>query len=275
MALDKQISAERSKSSWRVGTADTQLEVVIASNSGGMAEDMMNIELRITYSMCPFMFRSSLLQSLLLVVTNASWEPVYELHASTDAGKPPSTVSLKYRAKVQQSTGEDWTNTLLVLSTAASDTDSKRIPRLPVVRIRPQSNYPREHERERERDRDHRPSAAQTGMHALRRSRVMTTTARSSSFDENMDELDSIYYGSEAREVLADTMNMSEPGTVVKATPMSIAYRVSDLSTIPSDAKDHQVSIAQLAFEAKTSYVTVPRVEAQVYLEVSALVGPV
>jgi uncharacterized protein (TIGR02231 family) len=48
------------------------------------------------------------------LVAGASWEPIYDLRASTDGRK----VELGYRASVAQSTGEDWNEVALALSTA-------------------------------------------------------------------------------------------------------------------------------------------------------------
>jgi hypothetical protein len=89
-----------------------------------------------------------------LVVSGASWHPTYELHASTENGKPSSSVSLHYRARIQQSTGdilfpmlrltkvfnhlslgEDWKNSALMLSTVASDMFAKSVPHLRVSKI--------------------------------------------------------------------------------------------------------------------------------------------
>lgn len=43
-------------------------------------------------------------------VKNASWEPYYNLHATTANGQPTSTVSLQYNARVTHMSGEDWSD---------------------------------------------------------------------------------------------------------------------------------------------------------------------
>ncbi|CAE6443646.1 hypothetical protein ACGC1H_002527 [Rhizoctonia solani] len=60
--------------------------------------------------------------SLTYVVTGASWSPSYELHATTDSRTQAigSTVTLHYHASIVQTTGEDWTDIQLTLSTASS-----------------------------------------------------------------------------------------------------------------------------------------------------------
>ena len=42
-------------------------------------------------------------------VKNASWEPYYNLHATTVNGQPSPTVAVQYNARVTHTSGEDWT----------------------------------------------------------------------------------------------------------------------------------------------------------------------
>ncbi|KAJ3509496.1 hypothetical protein NLJ89_g5197 [Agrocybe chaxingu] len=60
---------------------------------------------------------------------------------------------------------------------------------------------------------------------------------------------------------------ITEPTTIVSETPMAISFSVHGETTIPSDGVDHQVSIALLPFEAKISYITVPRMDPRVFLQ--------
>ncbi|KAF8602832.1 hypothetical protein BDV93DRAFT_523690 [Ceratobasidium sp. AG-I] len=57
---------------------------------------------------------------LTYVVSGARWSPAYELHASTDSTTQTvaNTVTLHYRASVVQTTGENWDDVNLTLSTA-------------------------------------------------------------------------------------------------------------------------------------------------------------
>src|SRR5580698_135524 len=71
------------------------------------------------------------------------WSAAYELHATTEAGMPTPSVSLHYRARITQSTGEDWTDVELSLSTADMDLSNKTIPVLRPTKIQPpESFYP-------------------------------------------------------------------------------------------------------------------------------------
>lgn len=70
------------------------------------------------------------------MVTNASWSATYDLHATTENGHPSSSVSLHYRAAIQQSTGEDWRDTSISVSSATPG-QWQAIPPLRAIFIRP------------------------------------------------------------------------------------------------------------------------------------------
>ena len=62
---------------------------------------------------------------------------------------------------------------------------------------------------------------------------------------------------------------ITEPTTVVSETPMAISFSVHGESTIPSDGVEHQVSVAVLPFQAKISYISIPRIDPRVFLQVN------
>jgi hypothetical protein len=71
-------------------------------------------------------------------VGEASWLASYDLHAKTEnGGQPSSDVSLHFRAKITQSSGEDWTDAALVLSTAEFSAAGKSLPELKSLRVKP------------------------------------------------------------------------------------------------------------------------------------------
>ena len=107
--FDKKILKEEDAASLRQGPmSNGELTVVIA------ADLEEKVDLKLTY-----------------IVQNAFWEPTYELHATTENSKPSSTVVLNYRAQISQSTGEDWADAKLTLST--SDTSMNTTDRKSVV----------------------------------------------------------------------------------------------------------------------------------------------
>ncbi|KAF9525788.1 hypothetical protein CPB83DRAFT_858888 [Crepidotus variabilis] len=117
--LDRQITAETDKRSAKQGVASAFVEIVL------VADEESIVNLKLTY-----------------IVSNVHWTPTYELHATTENGKPSSAVNFHYRARVTQSTGEDWNNTTLTLSTITSDTFIKRIPKLRTIQLREGPLFP-------------------------------------------------------------------------------------------------------------------------------------
>ncbi|KAJ3548759.1 hypothetical protein NM688_g5254 [Phlebia brevispora] len=74
---------------------------------------------------------------LTYVVLDAMWEPIYDLHANiSEDGKPSSRVMLHYRARITQSSGEDWKNARLTLSTATQNKQRVEVPKLPIYRLK-------------------------------------------------------------------------------------------------------------------------------------------
>ncbi|KAF7291776.1 hypothetical protein HMN09_01237200 [Mycena chlorophos] len=113
-SIDHQIEEELEKDALRKRHAMGLVTVDIGSDKP------MNIELTLTY-----------------IVSNASWSIAYELRASTDEnGKPSSSVSLHYRPRIVQTTGEDWTNIALTLSTGDTTVPVQHVPELQPRTIR-------------------------------------------------------------------------------------------------------------------------------------------
>jgi hypothetical protein len=69
----------------------------------------------------------------------------------------------------------------------------------------------------------------------------------------------------EDEEDTSDNAN-DTPAKVVTQTPMALTYAVRGKSSIPSDGKEHIVTIAVMSFETDVEYVSVPRVDPRVYL---------
>ncbi|KAF8268359.1 hypothetical protein EI94DRAFT_1728051 [Lactarius quietus] len=114
LQLTRQIDVLSSAEQKKQGKSDGEVTVVIT------AKQATEIKLKLTY-----------------LVQNAAWSAAYELHATTEAGVPSPSVSLHYRARITQSTGEDWTGVALTLSTADMNLSTQRIPTLNPTKIRP------------------------------------------------------------------------------------------------------------------------------------------
>ncbi|KAI0252908.1 hypothetical protein BJV78DRAFT_1281253 [Lactifluus subvellereus] len=258
------------------GKADGEVTVVI------MAKQATDIELRLTY-----------------LVRDATWSPAYELHATTEAGFPAPSVSLHYRARVTQSTGEDWTDVELSLSTADMDLSKQTIPVLSATKIRPpwpmnQFCFDGAANVEDYKDYKFMPYIPPVSSYNSYRApalalpppplpppppppvvqpagplaRSLPSPARDLAPApaappgewQNLDADDA---------TVEEPTPVGEPTSVVHESPLALTYHVEGASGVPSDGVPHQVSVAVLPFEAKILHVTVPKVQPAAYLEAS------
>ena len=225
-----------------------------------------------------------------------TWSPVYELHATTEAGIPAPSVSLHYRARVTQSTGEDWTDVNFTLSTADMDLSNQTVPVLSPTKIRPPrslfgfgaSGYMQAQQ--------HPPQAAFAQQHVTRAvPGVFGQSAFGASAPPTIGQPMQITCAnpepmavtgslprrdiSTAAEGWEDVSSdgaaaeeptpIGEPTSVVHESPLALTYHVESASSVPSDGVSHQVSVAVLPFEAKILHVTVPKARPVTYLEAS------
>ncbi|TFL07849.1 hypothetical protein BDV98DRAFT_521053 [Pterulicium gracile] len=240
--MSKKIRATLDEISLRKGPkAVGEVSIVVAANSAA------NIDLKLTY-----------------IVSNASWQPTYELHATTTDGKPSSTVTLNYRAHVTQSTGEDWTDAQLTLSTSNTSMNTT-IPELPTLKIKPKPKPP-PMPVPMTRSAPPPPPARAMPMMAMSfggpqsHSRHVVTNADEAPIESDEEDEDMGFCFMDD-EVPAPTK------TVVKDSALSVSYSVQGRATIPSDGIAHMVSLAELEFESNVKHIAVPRVESIVYLQ--------
>jgi uncharacterized protein (TIGR02231 family) len=172
------------------------------------------------------------------VVSGASWTPLYDLRAKISTSpKEPSTVSLHYRASISQSTGEDWSNVSLTLSTA-SPLLTSTIPALDAWTIQQDRgpvvwNNPTAFTMAKSK----RKSASLLPEMNLNLARILERGEKLDTLMERADELrsQSHLFKRAARAV-------SSEGSI------NATFAIDGLSTIPSDTTEnsqaHKVSIA-------------------------------
>ncbi|KAI0320019.1 hypothetical protein OF83DRAFT_1162652 [Amylostereum chailletii] len=218
-----------------------------------MAKQPTEVKLKLTY-----------------LVRHASWSPVYELHSTTESGTPSSSVSLQYRARITQSTGEDWSAVALTLSAAEMSFADQTIPELKVIRIRPPPlqfkpvfTQPK-------------PASTVGGGTLFGASSSSTAFAGGGLFGQAGPSFGASQPQQaepvEAEEEWDDTDGngpsaLTESTSIVQESPLSVSYRVEGESSIPSDGIAHKVSVAELPFEATVAYVVVPKANPVTFLQ--------
>ena len=188
--------------------------------------------------------------------SDAQWDPLYDLHAHSQDGKPSTSVSLHYRVNLSQWTGEDWNNAKLILSTSETDVLNAGIPKSDCLSIEPKPTSPPppppESHRKKRKARDF--------------SSVPTFRARGAPAIQDYDaEFDDDVSLESAPITL---LEMSEGGAVISKSPMAVSYTVDELTTIPSDEQSHKVLVAIIPLEASISHITTPRKSPLAYLQV-------
>ncbi|KIK51639.1 hypothetical protein GYMLUDRAFT_265767 [Collybiopsis luxurians FD-317 M1] len=112
----------------RKGLEVAKVGVSESERAGNSGKEVRKIELKLTY-----------------IVPNVWWEPIYELHAHTmsDTGELSTDMTLHVRARISQSTGEDWASAPLKPSTTSlADRNVSSIPSLTRVTLIPSLEMP-------------------------------------------------------------------------------------------------------------------------------------
>lgn len=172
------------------------------------------------------------------VVDRARWIPLYDLRVQITS----KTIQLNYLAQIVQTTGEDWSNINLILSTAKPGL-GKLPPKLEPWYI-----------------------DAPTPMTMRRRSitasssDMMELSAAPMSAGLNFDRLAVSELEYAAENVMAE---ISQPGSVV-------IFQLGGCGNIPSDGNPHKVTIFQDDFSCQLEYIAMPSLVSFAYLQAKA-----
>lgn len=166
--------------------------------------------------------------SLSFVVSGASWVPIYDLR-SKSIEEP---VQLHYKAKVRQSTGYDWKNVQLLLSTSNPTQNNER----PILS----------------------PSYVDLADTYVHRNSKGIARGRSSSAP-NMNS-----YG--AYRDAPDESDEEVSSILADIVPSSFEFLLDNKQTIPSDNEQHVVEINKHELPAVYEYHTVPKVNKGAFL---------
>ncbi|KAF9554745.1 hypothetical protein CPC08DRAFT_671813, partial [Agrocybe pediades] len=251
VGIERNLAIQNQKLSVKRGSLLGEVDLVILADDDGL------LDLQLTY-----------------IVENARWNPTYELNATTEKGKPCTTVSLYYRAQVSQETGEDWAQVSLTLSTVSFAADSKQIPISKALKIAPKATWAipsstvpviiqASRSDSRSRSRSRRRSRSPRRMHVSSDSEITYPTMVPDQYPS------SLHYTQRRNEQIKplDIRPITRLDTFVSETPVAASFTVPGESSIPSDGIEHQVTVSVLSFSANISYVTVPRLDPRMFLQ--------
>ncbi|CAE6489182.1 unnamed protein product, partial [Rhizoctonia solani] len=182
---------------------------------------------------------------LTYVVSNASWTPLYDIRAAI--AKSPDATSkmiLHYRASITQTTGENWPEVALTLSTASPQLGSK-VPTLSPWKIGFPAPPPP-------------PGQAQPAARMYKsESRFVEQYER----EESDDDMGFGLFDDELAPAMA-----ARTAHVATAGVLSATFGIPGRSDIPSDGGSHKVVVAVLDLEAELEWICVPREKESVFL---------
>jgi len=185
------------------------------------------------------------------IVRGPKWIPTYDVRVDTETRE----MEVKYFALVRQSTGEDWANVALKLSTANPGLGGQH-PELKPWRV--SLRQPRQ----------------QKGM-----SWGMTKSAPQYVVGRNAYSTDSSnLYGSLSDTEISIVAMEQEPApvpvetrkTLAERRGASVVFEAKGVSTIESDAVEHRVAVASILLPAYFRYSAMPKADPYAYLKAKA-----
>lgn len=171
---------------------------------------------------------------LAAVITQAGWQPSYDVRLSSDT----KTAELTFRAMVRQQTGEDWSNIDLTLSTARPSTGAAP-PELRPWRIsffRPQ------------------PAAAPM---------VMSAQAPATAKKAARNQMESL----RLEDSPAEESTAGYATAQISAEQSSVAFRVPRPLDIPADGAWHGTVVAIEQFPVSMEFMAIPKLAPYVFLK--------
>ncbi|KAI0356941.1 hypothetical protein OH77DRAFT_1400184 [Trametes cingulata] len=237
---------------------------------------------------------------LTYLVSGVSWQPFYDLHATTAEGQPSADVSLHYCATISQDTGEDWVDAALTLSTAnARALKQLAVPSLNPLKIRQTIPLTRSLTSQGFASVPHlayssaappvviQPppaSAIPPAPIVVRSRRSRSSSAERAHFSHEVDRA----RVSPSRSIVSSPRYAThEDARAAPVAPersaLSVAYRVRGTVSLPSDGQEHKLTVAILDLKSTLNYESVPRESQAAFIvcqvkntsEYDLLAGPV
>jgi uncharacterized protein (TIGR02231 family) len=178
------------------------------------------------------------------VISGASWEPVYDARVMTDEG----VVNFSYYGIVRQSTGEDWENVSLTLSTAPH-TESRELPELQPWYLNTYRPEPRRSMLKRKVAKEQ--MAFSRGVGGAPASAPMEDAR----YDAEMAE----------EEPLLEGLDMAQ--AEVQESGEAIVFKVQRRDSIPSDNQPKKLAVTIMDLKCRTEYLAVPKLTPEAYVK--------
>ncbi|MCH2235284.1 MAG: DUF4139 domain-containing protein [Crocinitomicaceae bacterium] len=189
------------------------------------------------------------------VVSNCGWQANYDLVAKN----VDENITIKYKAKVYNNTGNDWNNVGLVLSTADPNI-SASAPNLKPWYLNQYSLQ----------NSDELSQTKGTEGYVIPQNRAYKKFYQNASTPQMNQNLDGfVTFGNDAGGVFNN--GAPNPGntvtfTTIQVSQLSTEFQIADPYTIPADSKPYLVDITEHSLEATYTYKAVPKLDKDAFL---------
>ncbi|TPX32323.1 hypothetical protein SmJEL517_g04506 [Synchytrium microbalum] len=200
--------------------------------------------------------------TLSYIVTRASWTSLFDIRVFTDS----KAMKLTYKAEIKQSTGEDWTDVSLALSTATPAVGGDPPELSPwYVSIRPK---PRPMMEKKSKSmvsaRRSSPNMAFGGAPAppmvMSAAPMMASYAQAPGGGGSMSQ-DMLLMDEES------ASDMNQRTAFARESLTSTTYQIPSKATIPSDNVPHKVTVAIIDYKPTFTWTSVPKIDAKAFLK--------
>ncbi|XP_041355011.1 protein F37C4.5-like isoform X3 [Gigantopelta aegis] len=192
--------------------------------------------------------KTKVLLTVSYVVTRAAWIPSYDIRMFTAEG----TMKIFYYGQIKQSTGEDWNDAKLFLSTATPSVGGV-VPELSVQLLSVKYKYASARHWKKGK--------------ATCSSNEFASSKPDPTIDYELDYMCNTYGpSSPARLKQIEQQMMMFTVTEVNESTTSATYEIARQSSIPSDDVAHKVSVGILDLKPKLEYITMPKTVPHAFL---------
>jgi uncharacterized protein (TIGR02231 family) len=192
---------------------------------------------------------------LKFIVSNCGWQANYDLSADNISGK----IDLKYKAKVFNNTGTDWSDVNLVLSTSDPNVSASAPTLSPwYLNYSSLSNSEGDYEKGEQ--------------YVVPQNRAYAQYSWNSNVAPQMSQnLDGLFLGGNDANGFAIQGNTGTQGSTVAFTSIQVAqltreFVIDKKYTIPSDSKPYLVDITRHSLDATFSHKAVPKLDKDAFL---------
>jgi uncharacterized protein (TIGR02231 family) len=187
------------------------------------------------------------------IVSNCGWQANYDLLAS----ELTNSITLKYKAKVYNNTGNDWKNINVTLSSANPDKTASAPSLTPWI-ISNSSNF--------------KKGSKSKSSYLVPQNRAYKQYYQNSSAPQMNQQLDVLNFDDGNFQMSQQQKKASVSFRTIQVPQISAEFEIEKKYTIPSDSKPYLVEIAKHKLNATFSHKAVPKLDNDAFL-LASIVG--